>query len=90
MLKFQPNTQYLLILLLGFTTPLMTLFVPQGSGGISLILVLSIPFFIILSLLFILIQYLMIKYNKPKKLIHINFIISCFILILTAIGVYPY
>lgn len=41
-----------LILLSGFLTGIFSFFIPVGGGGVSLIFVLTVPFFIILGIIF--------------------------------------
>ncbi len=74
----------------GFMTLFFQQFIPIGSGGISLIFVLSVPFLILLSIIFALIQYFLIRRKYNPKLINIQFIIFTLILIGLALIWYPY
>ncbi len=80
----------LITLISGSLTIILKQFVPIGSGGISLVFVLTIPILIGLSLIFTVIQYFLIIRNRNEILTQILFVIFQLILIGLTLVWYPY
>ena len=74
----------------GFLTVMMRPFVPVGGGGISLIFVISMPFFFILGVLFAIIYYFISKRKASKKHKLITYWLMLTILIVFCLMAYPY
>jgi hypothetical protein len=80
----------ILIILSGFLTFLLSFFIPIGGGGISLILALTIPFFIGLGIIFGIIYYAFIKKIKNRILKNGIFFGMFFLIIILTFVLYPY
>ena len=79
----------LLLILSGFVYYSMYYLVPTGSGGVALIAIIFAPISVLISLIFALIYYLLVRFKKEKILL------VCFwgmlLLILTfTLGTFPY
>jgi hypothetical protein len=79
-----------LILLLGFLTPIMMLFVPVEGGGVSLIFVITVPIFIGISIILSIIYFYLDSWKvSQERKKNILFIFSI-VLIALSLLLYPY
>lgn len=80
----------IILVLSGFLTLLLSFFVPVGGGGISIILVLTIPILIGLGIIFGTIHYFIVRKMKNiyyKKCIFLGML---FLIIILTFLWYPY
>ena len=84
------NKGVFLILLLGFLTPIMMLFVPVEGGGVSLIFVLTVPIFIGISIILSIIYYNLNRWKVSSERKKIFLLLFSFILIGLSFLLYPY
>ncbi|WP_046756129.1 hypothetical protein [Kordia jejudonensis] len=74
----------------GLLTFILSLFVPVGGGGVSLILALSIPFFIVVGIIFGVIYHVFIRKMKNIYLKNSIFFAMLFLIIILTFLWYPY
>lgn len=67
-MKAVDQIRILLIILSGFVYYSMYYLVPTGSGGVALIAIIFAPISLILSLIFALVYFLLVRYKKEKIL----------------------
>ena len=80
----------ILIILSGFLTFIVSFFIPVGGGGAGMILLLSIPFFISLGIIFGIIYYAFIRKIKNRILKNGIFFGMFFLIIILTFAWYPY
>lgn len=80
----------IILILSGFLTLILSFFVPVGGGGVSLILILTIPFFIGLGIIFGVIHYFIVR--KIMNIYYKNSIFfgMLFLIIILTFLWYPY
>jgi len=84
------DTKIILILFLGFLTPILSLFVPVEGGGVSLIFVLTVPILIGISILFSIIYFYLDKWKFTSEGKSLLLLLFCATLIALALLLYPY
>jgi hypothetical protein len=84
------NKGVFLILLFGFLTPIMMLFIPVEGGGVSLIFVITVPIFIGISIILSIIYYYLDHWKVSSERKKIFLFLFSFILIGLSFLLYPY
>jgi hypothetical protein len=84
------NIKSLVLFVSGFTTLFLTLIIPIGGGGISLIFIITVPVLIILGIVFSLLHHFWISKFKSLALQKSFFILLLLILISLSFLFYPY
>lgn len=79
-----------ILLLCSIATFILKVFFPVAGGGASLIFVLSIPFLMVLGIVFALMDYFLIMKLKNLAIKNSLFIIKIIILISLSLLLYPY
>ncbi|WP_203257792.1 hypothetical protein [Hyunsoonleella ulvae] len=80
----------LVLVFCGWITLIMMLFVPIGGGGVSLILVLSVPILVVMGVLFGVSYWYLDKKSNNKTLKTVIFYIMIIVLLGLAFMYYPY
>jgi hypothetical protein len=79
-----------IIFLSGFITPIMQLFVPVASGGVSLIFVFSIPILIGLAIIFAVAFKILLKYPFGKSNENLIFCVLTAVTLALTLLYFPY
>ena len=72
------------------TTIIMSQFIPEATGGATMIYLISLPSLFTLGLTFIIIYYFFVKKLKNRIIINVVFLLMLSILIGLAIRFYPF
>lgn len=84
------NSKIILLLFLGFLTPILTLFVPVDGGGVSLIFVVTVPILIVISILSSIVYFYLDKWKFSSERKNMLFLLFCTTLVALAFLLYPY
>lgn len=79
-----------IIFLSGFIAPIMQLFVPAASGGVSLIFVLSIPILIGLAIIFAVAFKILLKHPFGKSNENLIFCVLTAVILALTLLYFPY
>ena len=82
--------KYWILVISGFLTLIMTSYFPTEGGGASMIFFITVPFFIILGVVFALVYRLISRKVNDIDIKQITFFLMLFFLIVFALIAYPY